>query len=77
VTLEDYKLECAQMLNDAPSGQGPMPDFFMIIRLHMLYRLAMKGTETERKQCLEHWLTLPVDEKLKKEVKTARERQKR
>lgn len=36
-----------------------MPDFFMVVRLHELYRLANERTEEESKQCLYDKLSKP------------------
>jgi hypothetical protein len=56
------------MLNGIPPGTGAMADFFTVIRLNKLYELALDGTESESKECLDHWSSLPVEERLKQEV---------
>jgi hypothetical protein len=69
MTLDEYKAECETMLNGIPPGTGTMSDVFMILRLNKLYELANEGTEEERRQCLEHWHSLPCADKLKLEVR--------
>jgi hypothetical protein len=76
MTLDDYKAECQTMVNGIPPGAGAMPEFFMIIRLNKLYELALDGTENESKECLDHWSSLPVEERLKQEVLSQWERSK-
>jgi hypothetical protein len=60
--------------NGIPAGIGALSDFFMSIRLHELYKLAVAGSEEERTQCLDYWLSLPVEERLKSECQIAWER---
>jgi hypothetical protein len=74
MTLDEYKKRCADRLA-APRSTVPLPkgaedlaDLDIALALFSLYKLAFKGTEAESKECLDHWMSLPVDERLKAKV---------
>jgi hypothetical protein len=74
MTLDEYKEKCATLLT-APRRTVPLPagseyiaDLDILLPLFSLYKLALKGTEEESKACLDHWMSLPVEERFKTHV---------
>jgi hypothetical protein len=76
MTITDYREECEATLDGIPPRSNAMDDYFMILRLNELYRLATEGSKEESRECLKHWLSLPVEEGLKREVIEAWKRKK-
>jgi hypothetical protein len=68
VTLDEYKEVYADRLaTPLPEGDEYLIDL-VLAPLFYLYQLALKGTEQESKECLAHWMSLPVEERLKTQV---------
>jgi hypothetical protein len=63
MTLDEYKEECTARLAALPPNCAEDHSDIVLGQLFWLYKLALKGTEEESKECLAHWMSLPVDER--------------
>jgi hypothetical protein len=68
MTLEAYKKECAQMLDSVSRQAGDQGEPLRLMFMQVLYELAATVPFEEREPFFDHWWSLPVDDRLKREV---------
>jgi hypothetical protein len=72
MTYDDYIEHCTAILKTFPYGGGTTPDSLLMMTLRHLYAVALVGP----KECLDYWWSLPLEDRLKREVIRELERQK-
>jgi hypothetical protein len=72
MTYDEYIEHCTAILKIFPYGGGDRPDYLLLMPLRHLYEVALVGP----KECLDYWWSLPLEDRLKREVLRELERQK-